>query len=86
MKVIENQPYHIKLDAESIAKGIGSVKSANVVILGAATPFLGLSYVQIEDAIRIMFGRKGDGVVNINLAALKAGREQAELQISKSGK
>lgn len=81
LKVIENQPYHIKLDAESIAKSIGSVKSANVVILGAATPFLGLSYVQIEEAIRIMFGRKGDSVVNINLAALKAGREQAELQM-----
>lgn len=81
LKVIESQPFHIKLDAESIAKKIGSVKCANVVILGAATPFLGLSYAQIEDAIRTMFGRKGDEVVNMNLAALKAGSEQAELQI-----
>ena len=80
LKVIESQPYHIKLDAESIAKQIGSVKSANVVILGAATPFLGLSYAQIEDAIRTMFGRKGEDIVNMNLAALKAGREQADLQ------
>lgn len=84
MEVIESQPYHIKLDAESIAKKIGSVKSANVVILGAATPFLGLSYAQIEDAIRIMFGRKGDEVVNMNLAALKAGRVQADLQIKQT--
>ena len=80
MEVIKNQPCHIKLDAESIAKQIGSVKAANVVILGAATPFLGLSYAQIEDAIRIMFGPKGDEIVNMNLAALKAGREQADLQ------
>lgn len=80
LEVIESQPYHIKLDAESIAKQIGSLKSANVVILGAATPFLGLSYEQIEDAIRTMFGRKGDEIVNMNLAALKAGREQADLQ------
>ena len=80
LEVIESQPYHIKLDAESIAKQIGSVKSANVVILGAATPFLGLSYAQIEDAIRTMFGRKGEDIVNMNLAALKAGREQADLQ------
>ena len=81
LEVIESQPYHIKLDAESIAKQIGSVKSANVVILGAATPFLGLSYAQIEDAIRTMFGRKGEDIVNMNLAALKAGRDQADLQI-----
>jgi indolepyruvate ferredoxin oxidoreductase beta subunit len=81
LEVIESQPFHIKLDAESIAKQSGSVKSANVVILGAATPFLGLSYAQIEDAIRTMFGRKGEDIVNMNLAALKAGREQADLQI-----
>ena len=80
LEVIESQPHHIKLDAESIAKQIGSVKSANVVILGAATPFLGLSYAQIEDAIRTMFGRKGEDIVNMNMAALKAGREQADLQ------
>lgn len=80
LEVIESQPFHIKLDAESIAKKLGSVKSANVVILGAATPFLGLSYAQIEDAIRTMFGRKGEDIVNMNLAALKAGREQADLQ------
>jgi len=81
LKVIEEQHYHIKLDAESIAKEIGSVKCANVVILGAATPFLGLSYEQIEDAIRVMFGRKGEEIVNMNLAALKAGNEQAKQQI-----
>jgi len=84
LEVIESQPFHIKLDAESIAKQIGSVKSANVVILGAATPFLGLSYAQIEDAIRTMFGRKGEDIVNMNLAALKAGREQADLQIKQT--
>jgi indolepyruvate ferredoxin oxidoreductase beta subunit len=81
LEVIERQPYHIKLDAETIAKEIGSVRCANVVILGAATPFLGLSYTQIEDAIRIMFGRKGEEMVRLNLAALKAGNELAKLQI-----
>ena len=81
MAEIEKQPNHISLDAEAIAKEIGSVKCANVVILGAATQFLGLSYAQIEDAIRSMFGRKGEEMVNMNLAALKAGNEQAKQQI-----
>jgi indolepyruvate ferredoxin oxidoreductase beta subunit len=81
MEEIKKQPFHITLDAEVIAKEIGSVKCANVVILGAATPFLGLSYTQIEDAIRVMFGRKGEEMVNMNLAALEAGNEQAKQQI-----
>jgi indolepyruvate ferredoxin oxidoreductase beta subunit len=81
LAVIDQQPYHIKLDAEAIAKEIGSVKCANVVILGAATPFLGLSYDQIEDAICIMFARKGESMVNMNLAALKAGSDFAKQQI-----
>jgi indolepyruvate ferredoxin oxidoreductase beta subunit len=82
LEEIEKQPNHITLDAEAIAKEIGSVKCANVVILGAATPFLGLSYAQIEDAIRVMFGRKGEEMVNMNLAALKAGKEKTNQQIN----
>ncbi len=81
LEVIANQPHHIILDADAIAKELGSAKAANVVILGAASPFLGLSYEQIEDAIRITFGRKGDEVVNLNLAALKAGRDEADQQM-----
>lgn len=81
LDVIGSQPHHIILDADTIAKELGSGKAANVVILGAATPFLGLSYEQIEDAIRATFGRKGDEVVNLNLAALKAGREEADKQM-----
>lgn len=81
LEVINSQPHHIILDADAIAKELGSTKAANVVILGAASPFLGLSYEQIEEAIRITFGRKGDDVVNLNLAALKAGRDEADQQM-----
>lgn len=81
LEVINSQPHHIILDADAIAKELGSTKAANVVILGAASPFLGLSYEQIEEAIRITFGRKGDEVVNLNLAALKAGRDEADQQM-----
>jgi indolepyruvate ferredoxin oxidoreductase beta subunit len=81
LEVIGSQPHHIILDADAIAKELGSGKAANVVILGAASPFLGLSYEQIEDAIRATFSRKGDEVVNLNLAALKAGRAEADKQM-----
>ncbi|HPE57146.1 MAG TPA: indolepyruvate oxidoreductase subunit beta [Bacteroidales bacterium] len=64
---------HIVIDANKIATDIGSKRSANMVILGAAAPFIGLKYESLEKAIGILFGRKGEDVVNINLKALNEG-------------
>lgn len=75
MNEIEAQPNQIALDADEIAKQLGSPKSANMVILGAACPFLGISYEDLQKAIRAIFGRKGEEVVQVNLDALKAGYE-----------
>ena len=75
---IKSMPKHIAIDADQIAKDIGSPRSANIVVLGAATPFLDLDYSVLEDALRIIFGKKGDKVVQANLDALKAGKEFAE--------
>ncbi|MDY0103928.1 MAG: indolepyruvate oxidoreductase subunit beta [Lentimicrobium sp.] len=77
MAEIEMQPQHIALDADSIARDMGSPKSANMVILGAASPYLDMDYVALQDAIRSIFGRKGDEVVQVNLDAMEAGRTLA---------
>lgn len=77
-KVIEEvkkQPRHILLDAEGIASEIGNSKAANMVILGAASPFLDIDFARLEDAIRFIFGNKGQDLVSINLKALQAGRQ-----------
>jgi indolepyruvate ferredoxin oxidoreductase beta subunit len=78
---IAKLPRHIMLDADGIAKDTGSAKTANIVILGAATPFLGMEYSQIEEAIRFIFRSKGDEVIQMNLNALMAGRKEAEVQM-----
>ncbi|MBI5324392.1 MAG: indolepyruvate oxidoreductase subunit beta [Ignavibacteriae bacterium] len=72
---IKKYTRNITVDADKIAKVLKSPKSANIVILGCASPYLGLEYGKLENAIKLLFGRKGEDVVNANLAALKAGRE-----------
>jgi indolepyruvate ferredoxin oxidoreductase beta subunit len=68
---------HIIIDADAIAKSSGSARSGNMVILGAASPFIDMPYSSLENAIRKIFSRKGDQVVDANLKALNAGRESS---------
>lgn len=64
---------NILFDAESVARDCGSVRSANMVILGAAAPFIGLPLTEIEKAVAGLFASKGEEVVKINLKAFRAG-------------
>lgn len=63
----------ILFDAESVARECGSVRSANMVILGAAAPFIRLPVPEIEKAVAGLFASKGEEVVEINLKAFRAG-------------
>jgi indolepyruvate ferredoxin oxidoreductase, beta subunit len=78
LNVIHELPHQITLDAEAMAKEAGSTKAMNIVILGAASPFLGMSYEKLENAIRFIFKKKGEDIIEMNLRALKAGRDIAE--------
>lgn len=71
-------PRKVVLDIEAIAKELGSVRTANMVLLGATTPFLGIDYKHIEESIRDIFARKGEEIVAMNLKALAAGKALAE--------
>ncbi len=78
MAEIRKQPRHVALDAGKMAEEAGSKKSANVVILGAASPFIDIPFEKLEEAIHFLFGKKGEDLVEINLKALRAGREYAQ--------
>ncbi len=75
---IEAFPNHILIDVEKIAKEVGSVLSANIVLAGAASSYLGLTYEDLEFGIKQIFKHKGENVVEINLKALLRGKEFAE--------
>lgn len=75
---LEALPRRVVLDVDELAKEAGSTRAANIVMLGAATPFLGIDYEKIEAGVRRIFARKGEEVVAMNLKALRAGFDVAQ--------
>jgi indolepyruvate ferredoxin oxidoreductase, beta subunit len=71
---IENVRQHVLINADDMAKELGMTRSANMVILGAASPWLGITFDAIENAVKKIFASKGQDIVDQNLKALAAGR------------
>lgn len=78
MEKVNSLDNHIAIDADAIAKEIGSARSANMVILGACVPFLDIDLENIENAIKAIFKNKGEDVIQLNLKALNAGYKFAQ--------
>lgn len=74
LKEIRKIKKHKIIDADAIAKQVGSARSGNMVILGAASPHLDLPFSSLENAVRKLFEKKGEDIVAVNLKALIAGR------------
>lgn len=70
-----NMKNAISIDIEKLAKDNGIPRSANVILLGAALKALGIDREMVENAIRTVFGRKGESVVEANIKALAIGIE-----------
>lgn len=78
MASIHQLPRVVAIDAETTAKNEGNIKASNMVMLGAASPFIDLPPESLEDGIREIFSRKGEETVALNLRAFHAGRVYAE--------
>lgn len=66
---------HLLVDATTLAKDAGSSKSSNLVMLGAAAPYLGIGNKVLEKAITTYFAKKGETIVATNLRAFRLGAE-----------
>jgi indolepyruvate ferredoxin oxidoreductase beta subunit len=75
LKEIRKIKNHRIIDADTIAREAGSSRSGNMVILGAASSYIDLPFASLENAVRNLFGKKGEEIVEVNLKALKAGRD-----------
>ncbi|MBR4533227.1 MAG: indolepyruvate oxidoreductase subunit beta [Bacteroidaceae bacterium] len=71
-------PHVVAVNIEQLAKDNGVPRSANVILLGAAQQALGIDYEKLEAAIRRVFARKGEVIVEANIKALAIGRDAQE--------
>jgi indolepyruvate ferredoxin oxidoreductase beta subunit len=67
----------ILLDVDTTAREAGNPRGANITLLGACSNILGIDADKLEAGIRDSFSRKGEAVVEANIAAFRAGRSAA---------
>ena len=73
---LKAQPHVVVLDVEQLAKENQMQKSANVILLGAASSFLKiLDSAALRESIGSIFSSKGEEVVNMNYRAFDIGNE-----------
>ncbi|HYX09458.1 MAG TPA: indolepyruvate oxidoreductase subunit beta [Bacteroidales bacterium] len=77
MQELKKHKNLIALDADKIATELGTKKASNMVMLGAASPFMQLSEKACREGIRQIFERKGRDIIDLNLAAFDKGRKLA---------
>lgn len=81
MSVLSSMDNAVTIDIEEIAGKNAMPKSANVILLGAASGYLGiLSPEQLAESIRNVFAPKGERIVEMNLRAFETGREYGRRQ------
>jgi indolepyruvate ferredoxin oxidoreductase beta subunit len=76
-------PHCVMIDADGVAGDCGNRKASNMVMLGAAVPFLTISVDDVEEAVIRIFERKGPDVVKANVGALRAGYHIAAEEVEK---
>ena len=65
------------VDADSLAREAGNLRAANMVLVGLASTLMPIPASRLEAEAAAYFGRKGQAVVDANIAAFRKGREIA---------
>ncbi len=75
--LLNRLPNVTAFDMDAIAKEKASLRASNMVLLGAASPYIDLTPETIEAGIEAIFAPKGEKMVETNIAAFRAGRATA---------
>jgi indolepyruvate ferredoxin oxidoreductase beta subunit len=68
----------VVVDSEKLGKEAGSSLAQNMVMLGAASPFLMLKRENLIEFIHVLFQTKGERIIEINLKAFELGSEASK--------
>lgn len=63
------------VDADALAKEAGNARAANMVLVGLASTLMPISAARLEEETAAYFARKGQAVVDANIAAFRKGRD-----------
>lgn len=74
-KELRSHPNVVMFDMDKVAKEVATSRSSNLVLLGAASPLIDMPAEKIEEAINNLFIRKGQKIVDSNIAAFREGRK-----------
>jgi len=74
---LRGAPRTVVVDSEKLAKEAGSSRAQNMVMLGAAAPFLILGEGSLRRFIEALFKPRGESLVATNLKAFDLGRRAA---------
>ncbi|MCH5222949.1 MAG: indolepyruvate oxidoreductase subunit beta [Muribaculaceae bacterium] len=75
MNELEKFDNLVAFDMDKMAKDIGSPRSTNIILLGAASPFISIPAEDIVKGIEDVFERKGQKIVDMNVKAFECGRQ-----------
>jgi len=70
-------PSSVVIDSEKLAKEAGSSRAQNIVMLGAASPFLIIKEESLKKYVEVLFKARGETIVQTNLKAFELGRAAA---------
>ncbi|MBD5225486.1 MAG: indolepyruvate oxidoreductase subunit beta [Bacteroidales bacterium] len=82
LSMLQQRPRTVAFDMDAVAREVATARAANMVLLGAAIPFIGIPADKIEDGIRRVFDPKGEKIVESNLAAFRGGLNASAAQQS----
>lgn len=68
----------VAFNMDEMAKNLQAPRSSNMILLGAASPFISISQKLIEEEIAAFFSRKGEKIVESNIKAFREGRAYSE--------
>lgn len=78
IKELEASGNLVAFNMDEAAKELMSPRSSNMILLGAASPFISIDKEKIEEEIARFFSRKGEKIIESNIRCFRKGREFTE--------